>query len=65
MYSKDRFCTSILTFKRIKVYDPVMQFGKKFQPVNVDLVRKIHIEHNYCWKTGFTLKTIFPSIALR
>lgn len=36
-----------------------MHVRKKFQPVNADLVGKIHFEHNYCWKTGFTLELFF------
>lgn len=50
MYNEARSCTSILAFERIKVYDFVMHVGKKFQLINVDLVGKIYVEHNYGWK---------------
>lgn len=64
VYNKASSCTSILAFKQIKVYDSVMHVGKKFQPVNVDLVGKIYVEHNYGWKTGFILELLL-SIALK
>lgn len=64
MYNKVRSCTSILAFKQIKVYDSVMHVGKKFQPVNEDLVGKNYVGHNYSWKTRFILELLL-SIALK